>query len=150
MQSDAHAASSWALHTAQHATTLPRLPTGAICQLVQPAVGALCGAASATMASGTGDAQASLVRDLPPLPRISLGRQLRVMLWKNWVLTKRNPRDLLREWLWPIVLLIVLVVLRTSLRPVTTAAEPHNDLSVLPPLSALVWCAWQLSCGLAR
>ena len=72
------------------------------------------------------------------------------MLWKNWVLTKRNPRDLLREWLWPIVLLIVLVVLRTSLRPVTTAAEPHNDLSVLPPLSALVWCAWQLSCGLAR
>jgi len=148
VQSDAHAASSWgtALHTAQHATTLKttnrcNLPTGSTL---------LCGAASATMASGTGDAQASLVRDLPPLPRISLGRQLRVMLWKNWVLTKRNPRDLLREWLWPIVLLIVLVVLRTSLRPVTTAAEPHNDLSVLPSLSALVWCAWQLSCGLAR
>lgn len=40
--------------------------------------------------------------------------QLRAILRKNWLLTQRNRRDLAREVLWPIVLLAVLVVMRSS------------------------------------
>eukprot|EP00750_Incisomonas_marina_P015114 INCI18082.1.p1 GENE.INCI18082.1~~INCI18082.1.p1 ORF type:complete len:1528 (-),score=250.84 INCI18082.1:2500-7083(-) len=49
--------------------------------------------------------------------------QLRGMLRKNWILTKRNPRELAREVLLPIVYLSVMIIVRSVLKGSVHPAE---------------------------
>jgi len=68
--------------------------------------------------------------------RISWRRQLGAVLRKNWILTKRNPKDLIREVGVPIMLLVVIVVMRNSFSATTTAAVPHYPTYSLPSLES--------------
>lgn len=40
------------------------------------------------------------------------GAQIRAILRKNWLLQLKNKGDLVREVLWPLLLLVVLVTIR--------------------------------------
>lgn len=46
------------------------------------------------------------------MARAALCTQVAAILRKNWILQKKNQADLVREILWPIVLLIALVSIR--------------------------------------
>ena len=50
--------------------------------------------------------------------------QLRGMLRKNWILTKRNPRELLREVLIPIFYLAIMIIVRWALQGSIYPAVP--------------------------
>ena len=85
-----------------------------------------------------GGAQARPLRQAAPLPRINLRRQLRVVMWKNWVLTQRNPKDLIREWAIPAALLVVMVAMRSSLQATTYPAETSHTVHSVPSLKNMV------------
>lgn len=102
------------------------------------------------MAQPRGGAQAQPLRQAAPLPRINLGRQLRVVMWKNWVLTQRNPKDLIREWAIPAMLLIVMVAMRSSLKATTYPAETSHSVHHVPGLKDMVRGAWRATTWLTR
>uniref|UniRef100_A0A8D2INN2 P-type phospholipid transporter n=1 Tax=Varanus komodoensis TaxID=61221 RepID=A0A8D2INN2_VARKO len=69
---------------------------------------------------------------------MSFRRQVSLLLWKNWILRKRQKLRLLIELLWPLSLFLVLVWLR-SVNPVYRQHECHFPNKAMPSAGALPW-----------
>uniref|UniRef100_A0AAY4CQY1 P-type phospholipid transporter n=1 Tax=Denticeps clupeoides TaxID=299321 RepID=A0AAY4CQY1_9TELE len=69
---------------------------------------------------------------------MSTGRQIRLLLWKNWTLRKRQKIRFLVEILWPAVLFIGLVWLRTA-NPLYRQHECHFPNKAMPSTGILPW-----------
>uniref|UniRef100_A0ABM5G8V5 Retinal-specific phospholipid-transporting ATPase ABCA4 n=1 Tax=Pogona vitticeps TaxID=103695 RepID=A0ABM5G8V5_9SAUR len=65
-------------------------------------------------------------------------RQVRLLLWKNWILRKRQKLRLLVELLWPLSLFLVLVWLR-SINPLYRQHECHFPNKAMPSAGTLPW-----------
>ncbi|XP_054835800.1 retinal-specific phospholipid-transporting ATPase ABCA4 [Eublepharis macularius] len=65
-------------------------------------------------------------------------RQVRLLLWKNWILRKRQKLRLLVELLWPLSLFLVLVWLRRA-NPVYRQHECHFPNKAMPSAGTLPW-----------
>ncbi|OQV15717.1 ATP-binding cassette sub-family A member 1 [Hypsibius exemplaris] len=78
------------------------------------------------------------------------GKQLRLLLWKNWTLRKRQPIRFVIEITWPIVLLALLALVRTR-NLQSTIPECHFDEKALPsagtlPMLQSYICAFNNTC----
>ncbi|KAJ8409561.1 hypothetical protein AAFF_G00229620 [Aldrovandia affinis] len=69
---------------------------------------------------------------------MSTGRQVRLLLWKNWTLRKRQKIRLVVEILWPVVLFIGLVWLRKA-NPLYRQHECHFPNKAMPSTGILPW-----------
>ncbi|XP_060629951.2 retinal-specific phospholipid-transporting ATPase ABCA4 isoform X1 [Anolis sagrei] len=69
---------------------------------------------------------------------MSFLRQVRLLLWKNWTLRKRQKLRLLVELLWPLSLFLALVWLR-SINPVYRQHECHFPNKAMPSAGTLPW-----------
>ncbi|XP_060088217.1 retinal-specific phospholipid-transporting ATPase ABCA4 [Heteronotia binoei] len=69
---------------------------------------------------------------------MSFLRQVRLLLWKNWILRKRQKLRLLVEILWPLSLFLVLVWLRRA-NPVYRQHECHFPNKAMPSAGTLPW-----------
>ncbi|XP_039195689.1 retinal-specific phospholipid-transporting ATPase ABCA4 isoform X2 [Crotalus tigris] len=69
---------------------------------------------------------------------MSFFRQVRLLLWKNWILRKRQKLRLLVELLWPVSLFLVLVWLR-KVTPVYHKHECHFPNKAMPSAGTLPW-----------
>ncbi|XP_066480655.1 retinal-specific phospholipid-transporting ATPase ABCA4 [Tiliqua scincoides] len=65
-------------------------------------------------------------------------RQVRLLLWKNWILRKRQKLRLLVELLWPLSLFLVLVWLRRA-NPLYRQHECHFPNKAMPSAGTLPW-----------
>ncbi|ETE72734.1 Retinal-specific ATP-binding cassette transporter, partial [Ophiophagus hannah] len=70
--------------------------------------------------------------------RMSFFRKVRLLLWKNWILRKRQKLRLLVELLWPVSLFLVLVWLR-KVTPVYHKHECHFPNKAMPSAGTLPW-----------
>ncbi|XP_051984470.1 retinal-specific phospholipid-transporting ATPase ABCA4-like [Xyrauchen texanus] len=66
------------------------------------------------------------------------GSQIRLLLWKNWTLRKRQKIRFLVEILWPVVLFIGLVWLRRA-NPLYRQHECHFPSKAMPSTGILPW-----------
>ncbi|XP_058033573.1 retinal-specific phospholipid-transporting ATPase ABCA4 [Ahaetulla prasina] len=69
---------------------------------------------------------------------MSFFRKVRLLLWKNWILRKRQKLRLLIELLWPVSLFLVLVWLR-KVTPVYHKHECHFPNKAMPSAGTLPW-----------
>ncbi|XP_070797170.1 retinal-specific phospholipid-transporting ATPase ABCA4 [Pituophis catenifer annectens] len=69
---------------------------------------------------------------------MSFFRKVRLLLWKNWILRKRQKLRLLVELLWPVSLFLVLVWLR-KVTPVYHKHECHFPNKAMPSAGTLPW-----------
>ncbi|XP_025018889.1 retinal-specific ATP-binding cassette transporter [Python bivittatus] len=69
---------------------------------------------------------------------MSFFQQVRLLLWKNWILRKRQKLRLLVELLWPISLFLVLAWLR-KVSPVYHQHECHFPNKAMPSAGTLPW-----------
>ncbi|XP_077189048.1 retinal-specific phospholipid-transporting ATPase ABCA4 isoform X2 [Paroedura picta] len=69
---------------------------------------------------------------------MSFLRQVRLLLWKNWILRKRQKLRLLVEILWPLSLFLVLVWLRSA-NPVYRQHDCHFPNKAMPSAGTLPW-----------
>ncbi|XP_062988617.1 retinal-specific phospholipid-transporting ATPase ABCA4 [Elgaria multicarinata webbii] len=69
---------------------------------------------------------------------MSFLRQVSLLLWKNWILRKRQKLRLLIELLWPLSLFFVLVWLR-NVNPVYRQHECHFPNKAMPSAGTLPW-----------
>ncbi|KAM9379360.1 retinal-specific phospholipid-transporting ATPase ABCA4 [Phaethornis superciliosus] len=69
---------------------------------------------------------------------MSFFRQVRLLLWKNWILRKRQKFRLLVELLWPLSLFLALVWLRKA-NPVYRQHECHFPNKAMPSAGTLPW-----------
>ncbi|XP_053104298.1 retinal-specific phospholipid-transporting ATPase ABCA4 isoform X2 [Hemicordylus capensis] len=69
---------------------------------------------------------------------MSFLRQVRLLLWKNWILRKRQKLRLLVELLWPLSLFLVLVWLRKA-NPLYRHHECHFPNKAMPSAGTLPW-----------
>uniref|UniRef100_A0A674GWN4 P-type phospholipid transporter n=1 Tax=Taeniopygia guttata TaxID=59729 RepID=A0A674GWN4_TAEGU len=65
-------------------------------------------------------------------------RQVRLLLWKNWILRKRQKLRFLVELLWPLSLFFVLVWLRKA-NPLYRQHECHFPNKAMPSAGTLPW-----------
>ncbi|XP_025893681.1 retinal-specific ATP-binding cassette transporter [Nothoprocta perdicaria] len=65
-------------------------------------------------------------------------RQVRLLLWKNWVIRKRQKLRLLVELVWPLSLFLALVWLRKA-NPVYRQHECHFPNKAMPSAGMLPW-----------
>ncbi|XP_077412566.1 retinal-specific phospholipid-transporting ATPase ABCA4 isoform X3 [Vanacampus margaritifer] len=66
------------------------------------------------------------------------GSQIRLLLWKNWTLRKRQKIRFLVELLWPVLLFIGLVWLRKA-NPLYQQHECHFPNKAMPSAGVLPW-----------
>uniref|UniRef100_A0A8C7N632 ATP-binding cassette, sub-family A (ABC1), member 4a n=1 Tax=Oncorhynchus kisutch TaxID=8019 RepID=A0A8C7N632_ONCKI len=66
------------------------------------------------------------------------GSQVRLLLWKNWTLRKRQKMRFFMEIMWPVVLFIGLVWLRTA-NPLYRQHECHFPNKAMPSTGILPW-----------
>ncbi|XP_061652253.1 retinal-specific phospholipid-transporting ATPase ABCA4 isoform X3 [Phyllopteryx taeniolatus] len=66
------------------------------------------------------------------------GSQIRLLLWKNWTLRKRQKIRFLVELLWPVLLFISLVWLRKA-NPLYQQHECHFPNKAMPSAGVLPW-----------
>ena len=63
-------------------------------------------------------------------------KKFRLLLWKNWLLQMRQVYMTLAEILFPVVLSVVLIIIRTTIKEPTTFADPTYfpsfDIDSLP------------------
>ncbi|XP_055329067.1 ATP-binding cassette sub-family A member 7-like [Paramacrobiotus metropolitanus] len=81
---------------------------------------------------------------------MNFGKQLKLLIWKNYTLRKRQPVRFLIEIAWPIVLLALLALVRTR-NLQTTIPECHFDEKALPsagilPLLQSYVCTFNNTC----
>ncbi|XP_067108458.1 retinal-specific phospholipid-transporting ATPase ABCA4 isoform X1 [Osmerus mordax] len=69
---------------------------------------------------------------------MNTGSQIRLLLWKNWTLRKRQKIRFLVEIVWPVVLFIGLVWLRKA-NPLYKQHECHFPNKALPSTGILPW-----------
>uniref|UniRef100_A0A674IDT4 ATP binding cassette subfamily A member 4 n=1 Tax=Terrapene triunguis TaxID=2587831 RepID=A0A674IDT4_9SAUR len=69
---------------------------------------------------------------------MSFLRQVRLLLWKNWTLRKRQKLRFLVELAWPLSLFLVLVWLRKA-NPVYRQHECHFPNKAMPSAGTLPW-----------
>ncbi|XP_034147337.1 retinal-specific phospholipid-transporting ATPase ABCA4 isoform X2 [Esox lucius] len=69
---------------------------------------------------------------------MNAGSQIRLLLWKNWTLRKRQKVRFLVEILWPLVLFIGLVWLRKA-NPLYKQHECHFPNKAMPSTGILPW-----------
>uniref|UniRef100_A0A8C3R7L0 ATP binding cassette subfamily A member 4 n=1 Tax=Cyanoderma ruficeps TaxID=181631 RepID=A0A8C3R7L0_9PASS len=69
---------------------------------------------------------------------MSFFRQVRLLLWKNWILRKRQKLRFLVELLWPLLLFLVLVWLRKA-NPLYRQHECHFPNKAMPSAGTLPW-----------
>ncbi|XP_056149332.1 retinal-specific phospholipid-transporting ATPase ABCA4 [Lampris incognitus] len=69
---------------------------------------------------------------------MNTGSQIRLLLWKNWTLRKRQKIRFLVEILWPVVLFIGLVWLRKA-NPLYRQHECHFPNKAMPSAGILPW-----------
>ncbi|XP_021322694.1 retinal-specific phospholipid-transporting ATPase ABCA4 isoform X1 [Danio rerio] len=69
---------------------------------------------------------------------MSTGRQIRLLLWKNWTLRKRQKIRFFVEILWPVFLFIGLVWLRRA-NPLYRQHECHFPSKAMPSAGILPW-----------
>uniref|UniRef100_A0A673G6R2 ABC transporter domain-containing protein n=1 Tax=Sinocyclocheilus rhinocerous TaxID=307959 RepID=A0A673G6R2_9TELE len=69
---------------------------------------------------------------------MNTGRQIRLLLWKNWTLRKRQKIRFLVEILWPVFLFIGLVWLRRA-NPLYRQHECHFPSKAMPSTGILPW-----------
>ncbi|XP_068022332.1 retinal-specific phospholipid-transporting ATPase ABCA4 isoform X2 [Melanerpes formicivorus] len=69
---------------------------------------------------------------------MSFFRQVRLLLWKNWILRKRQKLRFLVELLWPLSLFLALVWLR-KVNPLYHQHECHFPNKAMPSAGALPW-----------
>ncbi|XP_012962010.4 retinal-specific phospholipid-transporting ATPase ABCA4 [Anas platyrhynchos] len=65
-------------------------------------------------------------------------RQIRLLLWKNWILRKRQKLRLLVELVWPLSLFLALVWLRKA-NPLYRQHECHFPNKAMPSAGTLPW-----------
>nr|XP_026646313.1 retinal-specific ATP-binding cassette transporter [Zonotrichia albicollis] len=65
-------------------------------------------------------------------------RQVRLLLWKNWILRKRQKLRFLVELLWPLLLFLALVWLRKA-NPLYRQHECHFPNKAMPSAGTLPW-----------
>ncbi|XP_033006988.1 retinal-specific phospholipid-transporting ATPase ABCA4 [Lacerta agilis] len=70
--------------------------------------------------------------------RMSFLRQVRLLLWKNWILRKRQKLRLLVELVWPMSLFLILVWLRSA-NPLYHQHECHFPNKAMPSAGTLPW-----------
>uniref|UniRef100_A0A3B3DX96 Uncharacterized protein n=1 Tax=Oryzias melastigma TaxID=30732 RepID=A0A3B3DX96_ORYME len=66
------------------------------------------------------------------------GSQIRLLLWKNWTLRRRQKKRLLVEIFWPVLLFIGLVWLRKA-NPLYQQHECHFPNKAMPSAGILPW-----------
>uniref|UniRef100_A0A8C2T8K0 P-type phospholipid transporter n=1 Tax=Coturnix japonica TaxID=93934 RepID=A0A8C2T8K0_COTJA len=69
---------------------------------------------------------------------MSFLRQIRLLLWKNWILRKRQKLRILVELIWPLSLFLVLVWLRKA-NPLYRQHECHFPNKAMPSAGTLPW-----------
>ncbi|XP_064813992.1 retinal-specific phospholipid-transporting ATPase ABCA4-like, partial [Oncorhynchus masou masou] len=69
---------------------------------------------------------------------MNTGSQIRLLLWKNWTLRKRQKIRFLVEILWPVVLFIGLVWLRKA-NPLYKQHECHFPNKAMPSTGIIPW-----------
>nr|XP_034977878.1 retinal-specific phospholipid-transporting ATPase ABCA4 [Zootoca vivipara] len=69
---------------------------------------------------------------------MSFLRQVRLLLWKNWILRKRQKLRLLVELVWPMSLFLILVWLRSA-NPLYRQHECHFPNKAMPSAGTLPW-----------
>uniref|UniRef100_A0A663MGZ5 P-type phospholipid transporter n=1 Tax=Athene cunicularia TaxID=194338 RepID=A0A663MGZ5_ATHCN len=69
---------------------------------------------------------------------MSFFRQVRLLLWKNWILRKRQKLRFLVELLWPVSLFLALVWLRKA-NPLYHQHECHFPNKAMPSAGTLPW-----------
>ncbi|XP_062412894.1 retinal-specific phospholipid-transporting ATPase ABCA4-like [Sardina pilchardus] len=69
---------------------------------------------------------------------MTVGSQIRLLLWKNWTLRKRQKIRFVVEILWPVVLFIGLVWLRKA-NPLYRQHECHFPAKAMPSTGILPW-----------
>ncbi|XP_034027520.1 retinal-specific phospholipid-transporting ATPase ABCA4-like [Thalassophryne amazonica] len=69
---------------------------------------------------------------------MGVGRQIRLLLWKNWTIRKRQRVRFFMEIMWPIVLFMGLVWLR-RLNPLYRQHECHFPNKAMPSSGILPW-----------
>uniref|UniRef100_H2YX21 ABC transporter domain-containing protein n=1 Tax=Ciona savignyi TaxID=51511 RepID=H2YX21_CIOSA len=65
-------------------------------------------------------------------------QQLRLLLWKNFILRKRHPIRTIIEVLWPIFLFAILVAIRKT-QPIDTKGECHYPGRAMPSAGIYPW-----------
>uniref|UniRef100_A0A803XK04 ABC transporter domain-containing protein n=1 Tax=Meleagris gallopavo TaxID=9103 RepID=A0A803XK04_MELGA len=65
-------------------------------------------------------------------------RQIRLLLWKNWILRKRQKLRILVELIWPLSLFLALVWLRKA-NPLYRQHECHFPNKAMPSAGTLPW-----------
>ncbi|PKU48155.1 retinal-specific atp-binding cassette transporter isoform x1 [Limosa lapponica baueri] len=69
---------------------------------------------------------------------MSFFRQVRLLLWKNWILRKRQKLRFLVELVWPLLLFLALVWLRKA-NPLYRQHECHFPNKAMPSAGTLPW-----------
>ncbi|OPJ77308.1 retinal-specific ATP-binding cassette transporter isoform C [Patagioenas fasciata monilis] len=69
---------------------------------------------------------------------MSFFRQVRLLLWKNWILRKRQKLRFLVELVWPLTLFLALVWLRKA-NPLYRQHECHFPNKAMPSAGTLPW-----------
>uniref|UniRef100_A0A8B9MER2 P-type phospholipid transporter n=1 Tax=Accipiter nisus TaxID=211598 RepID=A0A8B9MER2_9AVES len=69
---------------------------------------------------------------------MSFFRQVRILLWKNWILRKRQKLRFLVELVWPLSLFLALVWLRKT-NPLYRQHECHFPNKAMPSAGTLPW-----------
>uniref|UniRef100_A0A8C3LGY1 P-type phospholipid transporter n=1 Tax=Chrysolophus pictus TaxID=9089 RepID=A0A8C3LGY1_CHRPC len=69
---------------------------------------------------------------------MSFLRQIRLLLWKNWILRKRQKLRILVELVWPLSLFLALVWLRKA-NPLYRQHECHFPNKAMPSAGTLPW-----------
>ncbi|XP_052522360.1 retinal-specific phospholipid-transporting ATPase ABCA4 isoform X2 [Tympanuchus pallidicinctus] len=69
---------------------------------------------------------------------MSFLRQIRLLLWKNWILRKRQKLRILVELIWPLSLFLALVWLRKA-NPLYRQHECHFPNKAMPSAGTLPW-----------
>uniref|UniRef100_A0A8C9U0J9 ATP-binding cassette, sub-family A (ABC1), member 4a n=1 Tax=Scleropages formosus TaxID=113540 RepID=A0A8C9U0J9_SCLFO len=69
---------------------------------------------------------------------MGVGSQIRLLLWKNWTLRKRQKIRFLVEIMWPVILFIGLVWLRKA-NPLYRQDECHFPNKAMPSAGILPW-----------
>ncbi|XP_052331923.1 retinal-specific phospholipid-transporting ATPase ABCA4-like isoform X2 [Oncorhynchus keta] len=69
---------------------------------------------------------------------MNTGSQIRLLLWKNWTLRKRQKTRFLVEILWPVILFIGLVWLRKA-NPLYKQHECHFPNKAMPSTGIIPW-----------
>lgn len=65
------------------------------------------------------------------MPEASINDTFCLLMWKNWILCKRNKLQLVFEIVFPIIMGFALLAIRLPLAPVTYAERYYESLAVI-------------------